>query len=861
MKRSKGHRATRSRNIAHSLGAPQAARPHQLSLAIRWAMLAGSGAVVFTPVLAVAANAQPDTLEEVMVTATRRDSSVLDIPYSISAVSGATLEQNHVQSLSDLTKVIAGVSFVDQGPTSRSNFVLRGINANATNNPSTNTVAPVSTYIGETPLFLSLHIDDLDRVEVLRGPQGTLYGSGALAGTIRLIPKQPDTHSFSANVEVDVADVAKTNQSNRAVSGVLNVPLSDIAALRFSAGYQHYAGFVNENYIIKTGNPSTAQKSPVGIPVSADPNDPIFGPLSFAPVHSANSANLWQTRASFLLKPSDRFTMLLSYYHQDDRTQGQQAISPYFSGSVDYAPADNPFYSPSYPLKYPTGGVVFPQNGTYDVNNSVLLQSHRKADLGTADASFDLGFATLSSSTSVYKDRGDGVSDGTPFIATHPDFYGFLPRALDYETDYDELKGVVEELRLVSSGQHRFDYVVGVFYQHLKGSNGQTQWVPGQTFFSNLATGFPGASADTYGDTNFIVANTTDFKDRALFGELTWHATDQWQATGGARFFKQDFSTVAYSALPYCGSYCGDGDLGVTLVPANGYSVNDHIIKLNTSYKINSGLNAYINYAEGFRRGGANGIPLAGPFAVNPALQVYTPDKTKNYEIGLKGRTPGVNYSIDYFLTNWDNFQLDTQSYAGGYSLAANGVKARSQGVELAVDGEFAMHWNYQLGYTYTKAEVAEDFAILDNLDDGSGGFAAIVTGKNGDALPNAPRHSATLGITYSHAAPAMLDGWTMRWHVNGSYRSSTLSRLVNTAPGARQPFNIKGFTLWDTSVELASRAGLYTDLYAQNLFNQLAITGGLDAGEVAPGNGGVRHSHYFIGRPRTIGVRIGYKF
>ena len=838
---------------------PRTANP--LSVAIRFALLTGSGAAMLAPCLAVAAE-PADALAEVVVTATRRNSSLLDIPYSISAVSGSSLEQNHVQSLSDLTKVIAGISFVDQGPASRSNFVLRGINANSTNNPSTNTVAPVSTYIGETPLFLSLHIDDLERVEVLRGPQGTLYGSGALAGTIRLIPRKPDPKAFSASIEGDVADVAETNQSNRAVSGVLNVPVSETAALRFSAGYQHYAGFTNENYIIKTGDPGTASHSPVGIPLSADPNDPILGPLSFTPVRGANTANLWQTRVAFLVNPTDAVSVQLSYYHQDDKTRGQQAISPSFSGNVDYAPADNPFYSPGFPVKYPTGGVVFPQNGTYDVNNSVLLQNHRKADLGTVDLSVDLGFATLSSDTSYYKDRGEGVSDGTGFIATHPSFYGFLPRALDYETDYDELKGVVEELRLVSaSGQHRFDYVVGLFYQHLKGSNGQTQYVPGQTFYSNLATGFPGSSADTYGDTNFIVANTTDFKDRAIFGELTWHATEQWQFTGGARFFKQDFSTVSYSALPYCGSYCGDGDLGVTLVPANGYSVNDHIIKLNSSYKVNDGLNVYINYAEGFRRGGANGIPLAGPFAVNPALQVYTPDKTKNYEIGVKGRAPGINYSIDYFLTNWNNFQLDSQSYAGGYSLAANGVKARSQGLELAFDGELAAHWNYELGYTYTKAEVAEDFAILDNLDDGSGGFAAIVTGKNGDALPNAPRHSATVGLTYSHAAPAILDGWTMRWHVNGSYRSSTLSRLVNTAPGARQPFNIKGFTLWDASVELSNRGGLYANLYAQNIFNQLAITGGLDAGEVAPGNGGVRHSHFFIGRPRTIGVRIGYKF
>jgi outer membrane receptor protein involved in Fe transport len=299
----------------------------------------------------------------------------------------------------------------------------------------------------------------------------------------------------------------------------------------------------------------------------------------------------------------------------------------------------------------------------------------------------------------------------------------------------------------------------------------------------------------------------------------------------------------------------------VTYVPPNGYSANDHIIKLNTSYKITDGLNAYINYAEGFRRGGANGIPLTGPFAVNSSLQVYTPDKTKNYEIGVKGRAPGINYTIDYFYINWNNFQLDTQSYAGGYSLAANGAKARSQGVEMTLDGELAAHFNYSIGYTYTRAQLAEDFSILDNLDDGSGGQAAIVSGKKGDALPNAPRHSATLGLTYTQPALAFLPDWIPRWHLNGSYRSATLSRLVNTVPGSTQPFEIKGFSVWDAALEVANKSGLYASLYADNIFNELAITGGLDPGQVAPGNGGVRGSYYYIGRPRTLGLRVGYKF
>jgi iron complex outermembrane receptor protein len=823
-----------------------------LQTAIRAALFAGTAGLC-QPFARASADTPADgpALAEVTVTATRREESVLDIPYSISAVSSADLEQNHVQSLSDLTRMIAGISFVDQGPASRSNFVLRGMNANSTDHPSTNTVAPVSTYIGETPLFLSLHIDDLDRVEVLRGPQGTLYGSGSLAGTIRFIPRKPDTRELSASFEGDVADVTASDSYNRSFNGAVNVPLSEIAALRVSAGYQHYAGFINENYIVRLGPKGTANNSPVGIPVSGDPANPVFGPMVFSPQRQVNTADLWQARAAFLIKPVEGLQVLLTFYHQDDQTHGVQAISPYFGGSIDTPPADNPFYSPGYPVSFPTGGVVFPHNGTYDTNDSFLLKNRRQADLGSVDLSFDLGFASLSSSTSYYKDRGHDNSDGTGYITRIPQFYGFIPRMVDYEIDHDENKGLVEEVRLVSNPGKLFDYVAGLFYQHIQGTGGQTQWIPGQTYFGTLA-GVPGANPDTEGDVNYIVASRTDFLDRAAFGELTWHITDSWQLTGGARFFKQNFATSSYNALPYCGSpYCGDGPLGVTN-SVNGYSVNDHIFKLNSSYKWSSALTAYLNYSEGFRRGGANAIPIDGPFAVNPALTVYTPDKAKNYEIGAKGTRFGINYTVDYFYIDWDNFQLDTQSALGGFPIAVNGPKARSRGVELSFDGELLPKLTYQVGYSYTNAQVARDFSVEDL---GATGPVAIVTGRSGDPLPNSPKHSATLALNYTHAMP-LLSGWDIRWHVDASYRSSTMSQLASTDPTVPPPFRIKGFEIWNGSVDFSHGAGFYTRLYAENIFNQLAVTGGADAGEV-----GVRAEHYYVGRPRTVGVRVGYKF
>ena len=842
-----------------------ATRRTTLRAAIRVALIAGGGSALLAARAHGAPSSDNTSLEEVVVTASRRAETILDIPYSISAISSDALDESHIQSFSDLSHMIAGLSFVDKGPTSRSNIVLRGINANSTSESpilgSAGTVPPVSTYIGETPLFLSLHIDDLDRVEVLRGPQGTLYGSGSLAGTIRLIPKQPDPTAFAASVDVDAAQITVGNGFNRSYSAMLNVPLGETTALRISAGSEHYAGFIDENHVVKLGPGSTAVNSPVGIPVSGDPNNPLFGPEVFTQVRNANTADVWQARMSLLIKPNDAFSALVTYYHQDDRTQGVQAVSPYFKGgSVDYSASQNPFYNPGYPVSFPTGGVVFPANGTYDANDGVLPTNHRVADLGTIDLSYAFGFATLSSSSSYYQDKGSDVSDGSPFIAKTPSLYGFLPRVVDYERDNDTQKGFVEELRLVSApGPHPVDYVVGFFFQHLQGINGQEQWVPGQTAFSNLA-GVPGADQAT-GDINYIVANTTDFLDRALFGELTGHLSGKWQVTAGARFFKQDFRSSSYSALPYCGPYCGVGLLGVTDV-SGGYSTSSHIKKINTSYKVSGALNAYAEYSEGFRRGGANAIPLSGPFEVSSALLVYQPDKSRNYEVGAKGTLFGsINYTADVFYIDWINFQLDTSSYYGGYPLSANGVKARSKGFELSLDGQIGTHFRYALGYTFTKAQVAENFQILDRLDDGTDNLAAIVSANSGFSLPNSPENSATLSLNYTHAAPQILEGWTARVHVDGNYRSSTYSRLLNTIPGAPPPFLIEGFSIWNAAIDLTNTHGVDVGIYGQNLFNALGITGGIDPGEAGPPPTNVRAAHYYISRPRTIGLRLGYKF
>ena len=147
---------------------------------------------------------EPAGLQEITVTAQRRAQTVQDIPYNISVVAGDSLGGPSVDDSSDLAKVVPGLLTVDSGPAARggnNNFTLRGLR---TDNPSgadtpNQTISPVSTYFGETPVFIPLILRDLDHVEVLKGPQGTLYGSGAEAGTIRFIPNKPDFDKFTAD--------------------------------------------------------------------------------------------------------------------------------------------------------------------------------------------------------------------------------------------------------------------------------------------------------------------------------------------------------------------------------------------------------------------------------------------------------------------------------------------------------------------------------------------------------------------------------------------------------------------------------------------------------------------------------------
>jgi len=215
---------------------------------------------------------QTASLEEVTVTANRRTESVLKIPYNISATTQQQLDSALVTDFSKLDQIVPGLVYNGGGIReggSQNGFILRGLNTDRTSTgdlPNL-TVAPVSVYIDDTPIFANLHISDIARIEVLRGPQGTLYGNGSLGGTIRFIYNEPDPGAFAARVEGDASQTDHASGLNDSINGMVNIPLADALALRVSGGRTFEHGFIDAKNLFVLGAD--------GAPILRTPSDPI----------------------------------------------------------------------------------------------------------------------------------------------------------------------------------------------------------------------------------------------------------------------------------------------------------------------------------------------------------------------------------------------------------------------------------------------------------------------------------------------------------------------------------------------------------------------------------------------------------
>jgi outer membrane receptor protein involved in Fe transport len=286
-------------------------------------------AIVLHPGPDLAAN--ETLMEEIIVTASRRAQSVQDIPYNISAITADQLANAGISSSSELVRMIPGLNLVDEGPRvsgNRNNFNIRGLNVNGSKNNDDNpeiSQPTVSTYLGEVPMFFPLKLIDLDRVEVLRGPQGTLYGAGSVGGTIRFIPNKAEFDRRTVDLKAELSSTDHAGDLSYDASVVANLPLSERVAFRGNVGREFLSGFIDAIGLIEqTGTP----RYPGDI-VLADPDDILgSGTVQAPPIKDSNEAERTYGRAGFLFDVNDAVEIGLNYNYQKVQADNRYEDNP-----------------------------------------------------------------------------------------------------------------------------------------------------------------------------------------------------------------------------------------------------------------------------------------------------------------------------------------------------------------------------------------------------------------------------------------------------------------------------------------------------------------------------------------------------
>ncbi len=794
-----------SRN--HSFRRPRASR---LAVAVVAGLLAQAPA--FAQETQEAEPADPTELGTVVVTAQGREQDIMAVPYNISAVSGEQIEQGNILDTAELLRGMVGVAVTDRGARNSSvvsGIRIRGLNvdSSALGDYAVSANATVATYVDNTPIFANFLLSDIDRVEVLRGPQGTLYGSGALGGAVRYILRQPEVGEWDARVSTSASSVSGSSSIGMSQSYMVNIPVADSLALRVNGTINDFPGVTDYRNVYKLDAD--------GLPVA--PNGVLDPAAEYENVRDADFVRQTYGRAALRWKPNDTFDAVLSYTAQRDRFGGRRATTlgtdgwgePYRDleiGSVQLEPAD------------------------------------RRVDMLGLEASFDLGFATLTSSTSDYDHEGNITSENTGFYAQLGWISDYLsyPRPMASAVRSYGDKAFTQELRLTSKSGGAFDYVLGAYYQDQKRYATQMSHLVGfKRYWDTLV---PGAEDAVSGDVDFDYRQDERFKETAAYGELTWHASDRLSFTGGLRHFKLDSDT---SVAQTTGVW--EGIFRDSSFSQSSESTSRTLFKANMSWFFNDGNQLYATVSEGYRRGGSNGTPTTGNFAESPGWTTYRSDTVRNHEVGLKGRLGrATTYNANVFYVDWKNPQVNSATTWWGFFAVQNAERASTRGVELELASHAFTGFGYSLGYTYTKAQLERDAVSVD-------GFTY---GYRGGSLPGVPEHRFNAAASYG--IPMGNGLLTLR---GDAYYQSEMENALSLSPRFQR--TLDGFSLFNLSANYGTGNWDFT-LWMKNVTNEAGVTGvyteeymGTAPSEGYYGNG----SKELVTLPRTLGLTVSYRF
>jgi outer membrane receptor protein involved in Fe transport len=825
----------------------------------------GAALVGVSPLALAQDDAESGLFEEIVVTATARNTSVQDIPYNISAISGTAMEQQNIVNQYDLLRSMHGISVIDRGYRNAgtvNNIVIRGLNVDTGSNGDIqlNAVPTVATYVDNTPMYGNFLLKDIERVEVLRGPQGTLYGSGSLGGTVRYISNKPDSEEFDAKVSLDYGQVSGSDGDQMAGDVMLNVPLGDKAAVRVNVSKIDNDGvidYVNAYQLNSFGEPLIDVGGTCTDPRTATDNDKLYGLGCFHEVKDADTVEIDYARVAFRIEPTDNFSAQLAYQRQEDDIGARRATSLGDNSDNGQVAVGDPLY-----FAY----------GDDDSGQLLLEPSSREVELTALDLEFDFGFATFTSTTSAMTHVGEGASDNGGLWASGGRDWNWLlyggewPRpAQRAERGYDD-DTFVQEFRLVSGEREgNVDWLVGAFYLDQDVDVWQLSYNPGMQVFNDAcrATADPicttggiygGFWPRSYPDLTEIdldYKRNIQYEEMAIYGELTYHFSDTFRLTGGFRWFEDETINNSHLGYPLVVGWT------VTPSPEETTSNDDTLFKLNASWDLANDKMIYATYSEGYRHGGAQAVPDGDAVPPDPfgepnasAIRTFEADTVTNYEIGLKGRTGNMSYTLSAFHVDWDNPQLNTVTQIYSFYIATNGDKASTEGIEAELEGYINESFHYRIGYTYVRAELDKDF-----ISPQTGGLVA----PSGSQLPGAPSNVLSFNLDKSWHMGGDKD---LILGLNGYYQSDSenyitkISNLSETFPA---------FWLMGANATLAAE-NWSAMLYVKNITDESGATGGFPSAHYGADTGTFERwygnsNRQFIVQPQTVGLKFTYEF
>jgi outer membrane receptor protein involved in Fe transport len=810
------------------------------------------------------AEAATETVEgDIIVTAQKRSENLQDVPISIQALGTERLEQLNVASFTDYTKLAPSVSF-QTAQSGSPNVYIRGVASGGDGNHS-GSLPSVGVYLDEQPVttiggMLDVHIYDIARIEVLRGPQGTLYGASSEAGTIRIITNKPDPSGFYGGVDAEANAVRKGGIGGQ-LEGFVNMPLGERAALRMVGWYRHDAGYIDNVQGSRTFLPNAD-----GDQITVDNADLVEKDF--------NEVDVIGGRAALGIDLDDNWTATASVIAQQTKADGVFGFDP----SV---------------------GDLQVQHFFDEYRNDRFLQAALTVEgkVGNWDLTYAGAYLTRKAQTSNdytdYAEAYDALYEGVGGLAGY--FYfnddaGNLINPSQHIIGRDRYRKMSHELRLASPADAPLRFVGGLFYQR------QTHGIFQDYQVTGLADEL---SVNGYPGTLWLTLQNRKDKDYAAFGEVSYDVTPTFTLTGGLRAYRYDNSLIGFFGFGRNpgGNYT-DGPFnaagssrtgfiqcltstGVPLRDNPGGTILPGVVdgtpctnlgvfengkvrpkstsgegfthRLNATWKVTPDHLLYATWSKGFRPGGIN--RRAG-------ILPYDEDTLTNYELGFKTSFGRLRFNGAFFWQDWKKFQF---SFLGlnSFTEIHNGPDARIKGIELDASWRSVSGLALNASAAYTQAKTRRN---LCGYDDPS--FTCTAPGPDGEdnfiSAPSGTRLPVTPKLKFAATARQEFPLWGGKGHVQAvlahqSSASSDIRTLIYGPGGAVNPAVGTGRLPAQTSADFALGVDMTrwtAEIFIENAFDERGQLGRFQqCGQC------FQRPYVLASQPRTIGIRAGTRF